>query len=93
MKKLLLGDASREIRESLGLSQREAAVSLGISAAHLCNIEKNKALPSHALAGKYQEVFGVDLYVFAWCKYGDLSRLPMSVRCAAVCLLCGWEQI
>tara|TARA_R110002049_G_scaffold166600_1_gene332696 strand:+ start:881 stop:1192 length:312 start_codon:yes stop_codon:yes gene_type:complete len=87
-----LGEAAKELRNSLGIKQREAAIALGISDVHLCNIEKNRATPSPQLLEKYREVWGIDLYVFAWCMYGDVSKLPVNMRKAALTLLEGWKK-
>jgi transcriptional regulator with XRE-family HTH domain len=87
-----LGNAARELRESLGLSQRDAAERLGVTPVHLCNVEKNKTAPSQALVDRYRELWGVDLYVFAWCRHGDISKLPKGMQAAARALSKGWEQ-
>lgn len=89
---ILLGNTARELRESLGLTQRAAAQALGISFVHLCNIEKNRAVPSQTLIDRMRDLWGIDLYVFAWCKHGDASKLPSSVQKAAAELAEGWQQ-
>lgn len=86
-----LGDAARELRESLGITQRDAALALGITDVHLCNVEKNRSAPSSALMDKYRQEWGVDLYVFAWCRHGKTSDLPKSMQKAATTLLKGWN--
>jgi len=63
--------------------QKEAAGLLGITTVHLCNIENNKAMPSAALIEKYRRLWGVDIYVLAWCERGQSSDLPVAVRNAA----------
>jgi len=88
---IYLGQTARELRESLGLTQRKAAKDLGISHVHLCNIEKNRAAPSQALVDKYREIWGVDLHVLAWCNHGDTSMLPKSLRQAASDLSEAWD--
>jgi transcriptional regulator with XRE-family HTH domain len=80
---MLLGTTARELREKLGLKQREVAKELGISVVHLCNIENNKAALSPALIDKYRERWGIDLYVLTWCQNGNLNKLPAGVRAAA----------
>jgi transcriptional regulator with XRE-family HTH domain len=75
-----LGKTARYLRERKGLSQRMAAEALAITQVHLSNIENNKALPSAALLARYRELWGVDLYVLAWCLYGDPEALPEGVR-------------
>lgn len=89
---ILLGDTARQLRESLGMTQRAAAQSLGISFVHLCNIERNRAAPSQALIDKIRDLWGVDLYVLAWCNSGDTSKLPAPLRKAAADLADGWRR-
>ena len=60
--------AAAYIRRVLGLTQRAAAEALGVTAVHLCNIERGRAQPSLGLIAKYDELWGVDLYVLAWCR-------------------------
>lgn len=87
-----IGQIARELRESLGLTQRAAAEELGVSCVHLCNIEKSRAAPSQALVDKYRQLWGVDLHVLAWCKSGNTVRLPRGLRKAATELAKVWEQ-
>ena len=75
-----LGATARRLRECKGLSQKDAAERLGISAVHISNIENNKAAPSRDLLDRYRQLWGVDLYVLAWCLHGDPDDLPESVR-------------
>jgi transcriptional regulator with XRE-family HTH domain len=87
-----LGKTARFVREKHKLSQKCAAEILGISAVHLCNIENNNAFPSPALLEKYREVWGIDLYVMAWCKFGDTSTMPAGLRHAAEVLAAAWMR-
>ena len=87
-----LGDTARQLREARGLSQKEAADVLGVTAVHLCNIEKNKSAPSRDLVNRMREFFGVDLYMLTWCLYGDVEALPERVRNAARQLSNAWCQ-
>jgi transcriptional regulator with XRE-family HTH domain len=89
---ILLGKTAREFRESLGLTQRAVAEQLGISFVHLCNVEKNRAIPSQALIDKYRAIWGIDLYVLAWCLHGDPKKLPEPLRRAASVLAAGWKK-
>jgi transcriptional regulator with XRE-family HTH domain len=89
---IFLGKTARDLRETIGLTQRAAAEKLGISYVHLCNIENNKSVPSSALLDRYRELWGVDLYVLAWCRYGDISRLPAPLRQAAADLADAWKH-
>lgn len=90
--KIKIGTAALELRQSLGLTQRAAAEKLGISYVHLCNIENDKADPSTALLDRYRELWGVDLYVYAWCRNGDVSKLPKPMQKAAEALSAGWRK-
>ena len=87
-----LGETAAFIRESRGLTQRAAAEKLSITPVHLCNIEKGKAHPSHELLRKYREVMGVDLYVLAWCRNGDIDKLPAPIRESAKSLSAAWHE-
>jgi transcriptional regulator with XRE-family HTH domain len=80
---IYVGKTARRVREKHGLMQKEAAALLGITTVHLSNIENNKAMPSAALIDKYQQLWGVDIYVLAWCELGQSSDLPVEVRNAA----------
>ena len=86
-----VGKAARMIRDSHGLSQREAAELLEVSTVHLCNIEKDKAQPSAMLADRYRELWDVDVYVLAWCLRDD-ANLPAPIRAAAKQLEELWKQ-
>lgn len=87
-----LGNAARALRDQLGLSQRDAAKELGISFVHLCNIEKDRKAPSSDLLDRYRELWGVDLYVYAWCQESNLANLPSALRSVATKLQAGWES-
>lgn len=89
---LNLGETARELRDRTGLSQIDAAKQLGITQVHLSNIENDKARPSPDLAAKYRDVFGVDLYVYAFCTRGDLERMPKGVRDASAKLASIWQR-
>jgi transcriptional regulator with XRE-family HTH domain len=87
-----LGKTARHLRESLGLTQRDAAHELHISVVHLSNIENNKALPSPALLERFREIWNVDLYVLAWCLHGDVEKLPQAVRKPMAELAKAWQK-
>src|SRR5437763_1670244 len=87
-----LGKTARYLRERKGLSQRAAAEALGISQVHLSNIENNKAVPSPNLLERYRQLWGVDLYVLAWCLHGDASQLPEAVRGPMLELAKAWKK-
>ncbi len=88
-----LGDTARDLRESFGLTQRAAAGLLGVSFVHLCNIENDKSRPSPELLAKFKDVFGVDLYIYAWCQRGDLAKLPAGMRDVTRRLTDEWTKI
>lgn len=87
-----LGNTARHLRESRGLTQRETAELLDVSVVHLCNIENNKSIPSRALIERYRDLWGVDLYVLAWCLHGDVRNLPPAVRKPAAALTKAWRN-
>lgn len=75
-----LGQTARHLRTSKGLTQKAAAHQLDVSVVHLCNIENNKSAPSADLLERYRDLWGIDLYVLAWCLHGDAEKLPKEVR-------------
>ena len=75
-----LGNTARRVRECKNLTQKAAAEALGITSVHLSNIENNKAVPSPALLDRFRELWDVDLYILAWCLYGNPDDLPEPVR-------------
>lgn len=77
---IYLGETARRLREHKGLSQKAAADLLNITTVHISNIENNKASPSRELLERYKRHWGVDLYVLAWCLFGDPNDLPEPVR-------------
>ena len=90
--RIRLGKVAREVRITLGLTQRRAAKELGISPVHLCRVEKNQASPSQALIDKYRDLWNIDIYVLAWCKHGCIHKLPRHVRTAAESLRAEWQR-
>ena len=90
--RIKLGKTARELRAALGISQRRAADMLGITSVHLCNVEKGRAAPSQHLIDKYRELWGIDLYVLAWCRHGHTNELPVGVWAAARALEEAWQQ-
>ena len=89
---IYLGKTARHLRESLGLTQQELAERLGITNVHLSNVENSKASPSQGLIDRYRELFDIDLYVLAWCRHGDVEKLPETVREPAKRLAKAWEE-
>ena len=87
-----LGKALEELRDEADWSLSETAETLGVTFLHLRDIEYGSTEPSQDLLDKYKEMWGVDPYVYAWCKFGDLERLPESVREPAKVLLGDWKE-
>jgi transcriptional regulator with XRE-family HTH domain len=48
-----IGQTARYVRERLGMTQRAAAAALGVSAVHLSNVERGRAVPSSSLLGRF----------------------------------------
>ena len=61
------GQTARYVRERRGMTQRAAAYALGVSAVHLSNVERGRAVPSSSLITRFNEVYGIDVYVLAYC--------------------------
>lgn len=87
-----IGLVAKELRESLGWTQRRLADALGVTDVHICNIENGKSQPSQSLLDKYQDLWGIDLYVLAWCQQGNLESLPPNARQAAATLTAAWNR-
>ena len=89
---IMLGKTARSLREAHGITQRHAAQLLNISAVHLSNVENNKSVPSPTLLERYRRLWGIDLYVLAWCLHGDVSKLPAGIRKPASELAAAWSN-
>jgi len=74
------------------MTQAAVADALGITTVHLSNVENNKAVPSPKLLDRYRELWGVDLYILAWCLFGDLNKLPPAVRRPMAALGEAWRK-
>jgi transcriptional regulator with XRE-family HTH domain len=88
-----LGDTIRSFRLKLKLTQRELSQRVGVSVVHICNIENGKSSPSSELLERLDELWGVNLYVLAWCQHGDVKKLPSGMRRAAAELTKAWKEI
>ena len=75
------------------MTQRSLAEALGVSYVHLSNVERGKTAPSTSLLDRFQEVFGVDLHVLAWCLFEDESKLPEPLRVHHRGLACAWRKL
>lgn len=74
-----IGTTVRYVREKLGMTQKAAAVALGVSAVHLSNVERGVTQPSALLISRFAEVYGIDCYVFNYCT-GERDDLPEGVK-------------
>ncbi len=87
-----LGIAAKELRNRLKLSLRDAAVELGISYVHLCNVENGKASLSPETIERFHEAWGIDLYMYALAFHGDDRDTPMALRAPVKALAEGWKK-
>lgn len=62
-----IGQTVRYVRERRGMTQRAAAAALGVSAVHLSNVERSRTVPSSSLISRFNDVYGIDVYVLAFC--------------------------
>lgn len=68
MKKKTLGEVLKEQRGTLGLTQRELALRLGVKPSHVAYLEKDRRRPSLALLSRIADVLGLpkeSLFVLA----------------------------
>ena len=89
---IFVGTAAKMLREKLGLTQVDAAAKLGVTNVYLSNLENDKAAPTRKVLEKFQQTWGIDLYVFSWCLKGDLDKLPPSLREPARKLTEAWKK-
>jgi transcriptional regulator with XRE-family HTH domain len=87
-----LCDAARELRSRIGLSVRRAADELGMSYVHLSNIENKKVSPSPEVIDRFRQAWGIDLYMFAVCKFSDLEEYLERVARPLERLRAAWER-
>jgi transcriptional regulator with XRE-family HTH domain len=87
-----LGKAAQDLRDRLGLSLRDAALELGVSYPHLCNVENGKASPSPEIIEKFHEAWGIDLYMFALAFHSDDRETPKALRGPVKAMAAGWKQ-
>jgi len=88
-----LGKAAKQLREQRELTQVVLAERLEISQVHLSNFENGKSRPSLELIAKYKEVLGVDLNMFAWCLFGDVTDLPKRMQNSAKRFQASWKKV
>lgn len=89
---LHIGPSAKALRESIGWTQRRTAAALDITPVHLCNFEKGKVPLTPTMLERYRELWGVDLYVLAWCEHGKEEDLPPAFRETAAQLAALWKQ-
>lgn len=89
---LELGSTAKLIRESKGLNTYDASRKLRVSEPFLRHLEADGIQPSTELIDRYREVFGVDIYVLAWCLNGDVESLPSPIREQARALTEAWKE-
>ena len=75
-----IGDTARYVRERLGMTQRAAAGALGVSAVHLSNVERGRTAPSSSLLSRFKNVYGIDVYVLAYCLDDDAGDTQVGIR-------------
>lgn len=75
-----LGASALILRRKLGVSQRDAALALGLTEQEVGGIESEEIALTDELLDRYLSVWGVDLTTLAWCESPDYSRLPKSVQ-------------
>jgi transcriptional regulator with XRE-family HTH domain len=89
---IALGIAAQDLRQRLKLSIRDAALELGVSYAHLCNVENGKASPSPEMIDKFYEAWGIDLYMFAIAFHPSGRDIPSGLRGATTTLAKAWKK-
>jgi transcriptional regulator with XRE-family HTH domain len=87
-----LGKAAQDLRARLNLSLRQAAMELGVSYVHLCNIENGKASPSPEMLEKFHDAWGIDLYMYALAFFPDERATPKSLKAPVKALAAGWKR-
>lgn len=87
-----LGKAAQDLRTKLCLSLRHAALELGVSYVHLCNVENGKASPSPEMLEKFHDAWGIDLYMYALAFFPDDRETPKALRGPSKALAAGWKR-
>jgi transcriptional regulator with XRE-family HTH domain len=60
---IVVGDAIREARQAVGMTQAELARRIGGSAPHVCALEKGKANPTIGYLSHMAEALGLELRI------------------------------
>ena len=77
-----LGSTVRYVREKLGMTQKAAAETLGVSSVHLSNVERGVTTPSALLISRFAAVYGIDVYVLNYCTDDEKGDAPEAVKLA-----------
>jgi transcriptional regulator with XRE-family HTH domain len=89
---ITLGEALKQLRKRLGMSQRDFANQIGFTPQHVCNVEHNVAAAGPLLIEAIQGRFDIDLHVYAWACSKDVSRLPKKMQKCALELAELWDE-
>ena len=87
-----IGDMAKELREAKGWTIEEAAAEFGCIAFSLEGFERGLGVPSKAILDSFSRLYGIDPYVAAWCRHGDMSKLPRAMQLSAKVLTEGWQE-
>ena len=87
-----LSKAAQDLRGRLGLSLRQAALELGVTHAHLCNVENGKASPSPEMLEKFHDAWGIDLYMYALVFFPEERETPDGLKAPVKALAKGWKR-
>ena len=74
-----ISQTARYVRERRGMTQRAAADALGVSAVHLSNVERGRAVPSSSLLSRLKDVYKIDVYVLAFCLDDGADDAPVGL--------------
>jgi transcriptional regulator with XRE-family HTH domain len=69
----------------------QRAATLGVSAVHLSNVEHGRTVPSSSLFARFNELYGIDVYVRAFCLDDDAGG-PVGLRNARHTLADSMQQ-
>ena len=70
----------REIREAIGLSQREAADRIGCTNVHLCELESGRQNFTFAMLDEISSAYKEDVVIYAVIFHLDLGYFPPVAR-------------
>jgi transcriptional regulator with XRE-family HTH domain len=83
MKKKTLGQILKTQRATLGLTQRELSLKLGVKPSHVAYLEKDRRRPSLALLGRIADVLGLPTESLFVLSHPEASSLLGSHRKSA----------